>query len=93
MKDKGMNLQPTKDFALDMYVDADFSGMWHQEPLALRKNVLSCTGCIITYCGCPIPWVSKLQTEIALSTTESEYIALFMATRELLPICHLILEL
>ena len=28
------------------------------------------------YAGCPIHWVSKLQTEIALSTAEAEYIAL-----------------
>ena len=36
-------------------------------------------------CGCPVHWVSKLQTEIALSTTEAEYIALSQAMRELLP--------
>jgi hypothetical protein len=34
-----------------------------------------------------------LQSEIALSTTESEYITLSMASRELLPICQLIVEL
>jgi hypothetical protein len=72
-----------KSFALIMYADADFAGMWHQEHSALRENVLSCTGYVITYCGCPIHWVSKLQSEIALSTTKSEYIALSMATREL----------
>jgi hypothetical protein len=60
---------------------------------ALRDNVLSRTGYIITFCGCPIHWVSKLQTEIALSTTESEYIALSMATRELLPLRRLLQEI
>ena len=38
------------------------------------------------FCGCPVSWASKLQSEIALSTTESEYIALSSATRELLPL-------
>lgn len=92
-KDKGLILQPTKTFTLDMYVDADFAGMWHQEHSALRENVLSRTGYVITYCGCPIHWVSKLQNEIALSTTESEYIALSMATRDLLPLWHILQEI
>ena len=35
--------------------------------------------------GCPVHCMSKLQTEIALSTLESEYIALSTAMRELLP--------
>lgn len=51
------------------------------------------TGYIITYCCCPIHWASKLQSEIALSTTKSEYITLLMVSRELLPICHLDIEL
>lgn len=68
-----MLLHPTKDLHLDMYVDADFAGMWHHHHTALCDNVLSRTGYIITFCDCPIHWVSKLQSEIALSTTESEY--------------------
>jgi hypothetical protein len=91
--DKGLILHLTKTFNLDMYVDADFASMWHQQHSALRDNLLSRTGYIITFCGCPIHWVSKLQTEIALSTTESEYIALSMATRELLPLRHLLQEI
>jgi hypothetical protein len=85
-EDRGLLLNPTKSFTLDMYVDADFAGMWHQEHSALRENVLSRTGYIITYCGCPIHWASKF-------STESEYIALSMATRELLPLRHLLHEI
>jgi hypothetical protein len=92
-KDKCLILHRTKSFNLDMYVDMDFAGMWHQQHSALWDNVLSRTGYIITFCGCPIHWVSKLQTEIALSTTESKYIALSMATRELLPLRHLLQEI
>jgi hypothetical protein len=74
-----------------MYIDANFAGMWHQEYTHLHDNIiLSRTGCIITYCGCPITLCSKLQTEIALSTTEAEYLALSMVTRDLLPM-HLLL--
>jgi hypothetical protein len=54
--------------------------------LYAHKNVLPRTGYIITCCRCPIHWVSKLQSEIALSTMESEYNTLSMAAYELLPI-------
>ena len=44
------------------------------------------------YAGCLITWGSKLQTEIALSTTESEYIALSSAMREVIPFLGLTKE-
>jgi hypothetical protein len=75
-----------------MFVDADFAGMWHREYSELRECALYRTGYVITYCGCPTHWASKLQSEIALSTTESEYIALSMASRELLPLQCLVTE-
>jgi hypothetical protein len=78
-KDKGLILHPKHDFRLDMFVDADFAGRWHHENSHLRDCALSRTGFVIMYCGCPIHWASKLQSEIALSTTESEYMALSMA--------------
>lgn len=92
-KDKGLVLHPTKDFSLDMNVNADFTGMWHQQHSTLWDNVLSCTSYIITFCRCPIHWISKLQSEIALSTTESEYISLSMGTHELLPLPWLLTEI
>jgi hypothetical protein len=92
-KDKGLILHPKPDFRLNMFVDADFAGLWHQEFSDLRDCALSRTGYIITYCDCPVHWASRLQTEVALSTAESEYIALSMATRELLPLRHLVLEI
>jgi hypothetical protein len=52
-------------------------------------NVYLRTGYIIWYAGCPIYWQSKLQTKIALSTDEAEYIALSQALRETLPMTSL----
>ena len=69
-----------------MHVNADLVGMWHRNYSELCDCALSCADYIITYCGCPIHWASKFEREIALSTTESEYIALSMATRELIPL-------
>ena len=37
-------------------------------------------------------WPSKMQTEIALSSTEAEYIALSQSMREVLPLMTLIRE-
>jgi hypothetical protein len=51
------------------------------------------TGYVIKYVGCPILWASKLQTEISLSSTESGYIALSQALREVTPIISLLKEL
>jgi hypothetical protein len=45
------------------------------------------------YAGCPIFWQSKLQTEIALSTAEAEYIALSHALRETIPMTNLMREM
>ena len=42
-------------------------------------------GYVITYAGCPVLWCSKLQTEIDLSTTETEYILLSKAMRKVIP--------
>ncbi len=51
------------------------------------------TGYVITFASCPVLWCSKLQTEIALSTTEAEYIALSQSTRDLIPMRGLLAKL
>jgi hypothetical protein len=89
----GLIYRPNSTSGLDMYVDADFAGAWHREFSHLRECVLSRTGFVILYHNCPIHWGSKLQTEIALSTTEAEYIALSTAARELIPLRRLLREL
>ena len=42
---------------------------------------------------CPLLWVSKMQTEIAVSTLEAEYIALSLAMRDLIPLLQLVAEM
>ena len=51
------------------------------------------TGYIIMYAKCPLLWASKLQTMVALSTTEAEYMALSQALRETIPMMNLIKEI
>jgi hypothetical protein len=93
VQDNGLTFQPSNDLQLDCYVDADFAGLWNYESDQDPVCVKSRTGYVMTLGGCPILWNSKLQTEIALSTTESEYISLSQAMRELIPLRRLLFEI
>jgi hypothetical protein len=85
--------KPNLKRGLEVFVDANFAGGWDPEDAENADNVYSCTGYDICYAGCPMFWQSKLQTEIALSTTEAEYIALLQALRETLPMTNLMREM
>jgi hypothetical protein len=78
---------------LECYVDADFAGGWKDGNHDSPESVLSRTGYVIVYVGCPITWGSKLQTEITLSTTESMYIALSAAILKVIPFLNLMKEI
>ena len=59
-----------------------------QDPIcAISRTVF-----VITFANCPLLWVSKLQTEIALSTLYSEYVELSHHIIALLPLKSLIKE-
>ena len=80
-KDKGLILKPTAE-SFDCWVHASHAGEWNQEdaeddPVTAKSR----NGYIITYAGCPLLWMSKLQTEIALSSTEAEYTVHFTSHR------------
>ena len=89
-RDRGMIFKPTGDWKVDCFVDADFCGLWGTEdpddPIVSKSR----TGFIITLAGCPLLWVSKLQTETSVSTMMAEYVALSSAMRELLPLKRLV---
>jgi hypothetical protein len=91
-RDKGMLFSPVDNFVVNCYVDADFAGLWgveyDQDPVSVKSR----TGYLITFMGCPLLWASKMQTQIALSTMEAEYIALSAAMRELIAIREVLKE-
>ena len=70
-----------------------FVGNYTKETCDDPNCVKSRTWCVIKYAGCPITYIGRLQYEIALSTTEAEYISLSTVAREVLPLRELILEL
>ena len=92
-KDLGIVYKPNKNLGLQCFVDADFAGGWTQVDAGNPENLMPRTGCVIMFAGCPILWSSKLQTEITLSATEAEYVALSQAMREVLPLMDLMREL
>jgi hypothetical protein len=65
----------TKSF--DVFADADFVRHWHRMTASNDLSTAkSQSGYVILYARCPIAWCSKLQTIIALSSFEAEYVAL-----------------
>lgn len=91
--DKGIIMTPDPSKGIECFVDASFAGDWLKERADDPLTVLSRTGYVIFYKNCPVIWVSKMQTEITLSTTESEYVALSQALRDVIPFMNVAREL
>lgn len=70
---------------LQGYVDADLTGD--------RDTYRSTTGYVYTVGGAAVVWVSNLQGQVALSTTESEYVAIAEAGKEMVWLKGLLEEL
>ena len=70
VKHKGLVLTPDGSNGIKCHADAYFSGSWCREDVDQFGSVLSRTRYIIKFANFPIVWVSKMQTDIALSTTK-----------------------
>ena len=92
-RNKGIIMKPKLSKELEMYVDADFAGNWKQKESDNRDNARSRHGYIISFKNCPILWKSQLQGEIALSSTESEYIGISYGLRDAIPIMECLKEM
>ena len=88
-----MVIKPDVNLGLDLYADADFAGLFSVEDPEDPTSVKSRTGWVVTFRGMPVTWSSKLQSEIALSTMEAEYIALSTGMRELVGIRKIVNEI
>jgi len=93
-RDLGLKFKPDPTKGFECYCDADFSGNWNRDFAATDPSTAkSRSGWTIFYANCPIIWASKLQSQVALSTTEAEYIAMSMALRDVIPIMSLVQEM
>jgi hypothetical protein len=73
------------DLSVMGYVDADYAG-----DLDDRRST---TGYVFTLAGGPICWKSMIQSTVAMSTTEAEYMAVAKAVKEALWLTGLVKEL
>ena len=76
-----------------MFADDDFACLFPSEDKQDPISVKSRTVVLLNFGGVSVCWSSKLQSEIALSTFEAEYIALSQGKRELVSTRRLVLEL
>jgi hypothetical protein len=90
----GLNFKPDPNKGFECYCDADFSGLWNKAFAPVDPSTSkSQSGWIIFYAGCSVSWASKLQFQVALSTTKVEYIAMSQALRDIIPIMGLLQEI
>jgi len=93
-RDRGMIIDPkSKTEEFTCWADAAFSGEWNREfadddPTTAKSR----SGNVTMFSGVPLTWYSKLQTEIALSSVESEYISLSQALREVISLMQMVDE-
>jgi hypothetical protein len=90
---KGLTLNPSTTLNIDCYPDADFAGLWTRDNKQDPHCAHSQTGYVICLANCPLLWKSKMQTEVALSTMEAEYVALSTSCRDLFPLIDITNEL
>ena len=78
-KRKGLTFGPNSYMKMEFYVDADFLGLWKNQYDQDTVFVKSRAGYVMNILVLPLYWVSNIQTDIALSTLEAEYIALYLS--------------
>ena len=84
-RDQGLIIRPNTPWHFDCWVDAYYAGNWrytdaHIDPMTSKSR----SGWVVHFARAPITWASKIPTITALSTTESEYIALSTSLREVI---------
>ncbi|KAL3786278.1 hypothetical protein HJC23_005356 [Cyclotella cryptica] len=89
----GLKFRPNESKGFECYCNADFAGNWNKDFAQHDPSTAkSRSGWVIFYARYPIIRASKLQSQVALSTTEAEYIAMSMALRDVIPIMELMNE-
>jgi hypothetical protein len=89
----GTIMRPQNNLNVEMYVDADFGGLYGCEDDRNPTSAKSRTGYVILLAGCPLVWRSQIQKCVTKSTVEAEYVALSDALQVMLPLKRMIVEL
>ena len=88
-----MLMKPNKKEGFTVYADADFAGNFNRHDTKDPATAKSRFAYHVMYKGCLLFSHSKLQSEIALSTTEAEYICLSQVLRTTIQLMRLFKEL
>ena len=68
-RDKSLIMTPNvEDLKLDLFADANSAGLFTSEDKLDPVSIKSRTGVLLNFGRVPVCWISKLQSEIALST-------------------------
>ena len=67
--------KPNNDEGLEVNFDACFVGSYDRTNYEESFSMCSRTSFNVKFANCPITWKSKLQTEIAVLTTETQHIS------------------
>ena len=77
-----MVFSPPKKLVVYGHADKYFAGLWGhenpQDPIFDRSRTVF----VVTFSNCSLFWVSKLHTNITLSTLHSDYVVLSHYVRE-----------
>ena len=96
-KFEGLILKPGKDHRVDCYVDADFGGLFSiedkQDHVSVKSHRLRLHLSWRTTHVAIQDANPKMQTQVALSTMEAEYVALSQSMCNLIPICEILKEI
>ena len=91
---QGITLDPKFSKSFMVYADADFCGNWHRPTAGNDPSTAKYqTGYAILNAGCPIFWCSNLQTQIALSMMEVDYIYFPQLLSDTIPVMQLLREM
>ena len=88
--DKGIIAKHNRTFDLKAWADADFAGMFGQEPSGDTKAIKSRCGCVIAFGGVPPVWKSQLILKICLITTHAGHAGPSNSLEVLTPMRNLI---
>jgi hypothetical protein len=69
----GLKFKPDSKNGFECYCDTDCSEYWNKEFATIDSSTAkSQNGWIIFYAGCLLSWASKLQSQVALTTTKAK---------------------
>lgn len=88
-RDKGILLRPElTNPKFEVFIDSDFAGDFDAQAVDVDTNSKLTSlrsGYLLCFSSVSLLWVMKLQSETALSTTETEYIALSQSLHDAIP--------